>query len=82
MRSLRDKLQEEINALNKILADREREQAELSCVPDVSEEELTVIAGLIEFNAEKIRVLIKNITLYEDGNIEVVWNVDDFLRDD
>lgn len=82
MRSLRDKLQEEINALNDTLAVREKEQEELSHVPDVSEEELTVLVGLLEFNAEKIRVLIKNITLYEDENIEIVWNMDDFLRDD
>ena len=82
MRSLRDKLQEEINALNKILADREKEQAELSHVLDVSEEELTALAGLSEFNAEAIRVLVRNITLFEDGNIEIMWNTDDFLRDD
>ena len=82
MRSLRDKLQEEINALNEILVDREKEQEKLAYAPDVSEEELTVLAGLSEFNAETIRVLVKNITLYEDGNIEVVWNKDDFLKDD
>ena len=81
MRSLRDKLQEEINELNEILAAREREQAELSHVPDVSEEELTVLAELTEFNAETVRVLVKNVTLFEDGNIEIVWNTDDFLRD-
>lgn len=81
MRNLRDKLQEEINALNETLAVMEQELAELSHVPDVSEEELTVIAGLSEFNAEAIRVLVRNITLFEDGNIEIVWNMDDFLRD-
>ncbi len=51
-------------------------------MPDVSEEELTVLAGLSEFNAESFRVLIKNITLFEDGNIEIVWNMDDFLKND
>lgn len=81
MRNLRDKLQKEISALNEVLADREKEQAELFHVPDISEEELTVLAGLTEFNAEKIRVLVKNITLSEDGNIEIVWNMDDFLKD-
>lgn len=81
MRNLRDKLQEEINELNGSLAAREKEQAELSHVPDVSEEELTVLAGLSEFSAETIRVLVKNVTLFEDGNIEIVWNMDDFLRD-
>lgn len=80
MRNLRDKLQEEINVLNETLAARERELAELSPVPDVSEEELTVLAELSEFNAEAIRVLVKNVTLYEDGDIEIVWNTDDFLR--
>ena len=40
-----------------------------------------MLAGLTEFNAEKIRVLVKNITLSEDGNIEIVWNMDDFLKD-
>ena len=81
MRNLRDKLQEEINTRNETLAAREKEQAELSHVPDISEEELTVIAGLSEFNAERIRMLVKNITLYEDENIEIVWNTDDFFRD-
>lgn len=81
MRNLRDRLQEEINTLNETLAAREKELAALSSVPDVSEEELTVIAGLSEFNPEAIRVLVRNITLFEDGNIEVVWNMDDFLRD-
>ena len=81
MRNLRDKLQEEINALNETLAVREQKLAELSHVPDVSEEELRVLAGLSEFNVEAIRVLVKNITLYEDGNIEIMWNTDDFLRD-
>ena len=81
MRSLRDKLQEEINELNETLEVRERELKELSNVPDVSEEELTELAGLSEFNTEAIRLLVKNITLYEDGNIEIVWNTDDFLWD-
>ena len=81
MRNLRDRLQEEINALNETLAVRERKQAELSHVPDVSEKELTVLAGLSEFNVEAIRILVKNVTLYEDGNIEIVWNMDDFLKD-
>lgn len=80
MRSLRDKLQEEINELNETLAARKKEQAELSCVPNVSVEELTVLARLSEFNVEAIRVLVKNVTLYEDGNIEIVWNTEDFLR--
>lgn len=81
MRSLRDRLQEEINVLNETLVAREQELPELSHVPDISEEELTVIAGLSEFNVEAIRVLVKNITLYEDENIEIMWNTDDFLRD-
>ena len=50
-------------------------------MPDFSEKELTVLAGLSEFNAETVRVLVKNVTLFEDGNIEIVWNMDDFLRD-
>ncbi len=49
-------------------------------MPDVSEEELTVLAGLSEFSAETVRVLVKNVTLFEDGNIEIVWNMDDFLK--
>jgi len=81
MRSLWDRLQEEINVLNETLVAREQELAELSHVPDISEEELTVIAGLSEFNAEAIQMLVKNVTLYEDGNIEIVWNADDFLKD-
>lgn len=71
----------DVNELNETLAVREKEQVELSHVPDVSEEELAVLAGLSEFNAEKIRVLVRNITLFEDGNIEIVWNTDNFLRD-
>lgn len=81
MRNLWDRLQEEINVLNETLVAREQELAELSHVPDISEEELTVIAGLSEFNVEAIQMLVKNVTLYEDGNIEIVWNADDFLRD-
>ena len=81
MRSLRDNLQEEINALNGTLTTREKTQAELSHMPDISEEELTVLAGLSEFNPEAVNVLVKNITLYEDGNIKIVWNTDDFLKD-
>lgn len=81
MRNLRNKMQEEINALNETLAAREQKQTELSNTSDVSEEELTVLAGLSEFNAEAIRALVKNITLFEDGNIEIMWNTDDFLKD-
>lgn len=81
MRNLRDRLQEKINVLNETLVAMEQELAELSHVPDISEEELTVIAGLSEFNAEAIQMLVKNVTLYEDGNIEIVWNADDFLKD-
>ncbi len=80
MRNLRDRLQKEINVLNETLAVREEEQTELSHVPDISEEELTVLARLSEFNAESVQVLVKNITLFEDGNIEIVWNTDDFLK--
>ena len=81
MRNLRDRLQKEINVLNATLAGREQELSELSHVPDVSEEELTVLARLSEFNPETIRVLVKNVTLYEDGNIGIMWNTDDFLKD-
>ena len=81
MRDIRDKLQEEINELNETLAIREQELKELSHMPDVSEEELTILVGLSEFNAEAIRLLVKNIILFEDGNIEIVWNMDDFLQD-
>jgi len=81
MRKLRDELQEEINALNETLAVREQEQADLSDTPDVSEEALNVLSGLSVFNAKAVRVLVKNIILYEDGNIEIIWNMDDFLRD-
>ncbi|MCM1499686.1 MAG: recombinase family protein [Clostridium sp.] len=81
MRNLRDKLQEEINALNETLETMERNLGENSDIPDVSDEELTVLAGLSEFNAEPIQVLVKNIILNEDGNIEIIWNMDDFLQD-
>lgn len=81
MRNLRDRLQEEINELNETLVAWKKEQVELSHVPNVSEKELTVIAELPEFNAEAIRVLVKNITLFEDGNIEIIWNTDDFFGD-
>lgn len=68
--------------MNETLAVREKEQVELAHASDISEEELTVIAGLSVFDIKAIRVLVKNITLFGDGNIEIVWNVDDFLRDD
>lgn len=81
MREVRDRLQEEINALNETLAACEQEQTRLSNTPDDLEEKLTVFVGLPEFNAKLIQVLVKHIILYEDGNIEIIWNMDDFFRD-
>ena len=52
-------VQEEIKVLEEMLAAREKEQAELSHAPDVSEEELTVLAGLSVFDIKAIRVLVK-----------------------
>ncbi len=80
MRNLRDKLQEEINALNETLAAHEKELAVLSQMPDVSEDKVTLLAGLTEFNAEAVRVLVKSITLFEDGNMEIIWNIEDFIQ--
>lgn len=79
MQNIRNSLQEEINALNETLAAREQELAALSREPEVSVEELTVLAGLTEFSVDAIRVLVKNITLFDDGNIEIMWNMDDFF---
>ncbi len=81
MRNMRDKLQVEINGLNEMLAAIGQKQMGLSKMLDVSEKELTMLAVLSEFKVETVRVLVKNIILYEDGNIEIVWNMDDFLRD-
>jgi hypothetical protein len=81
MQTIRATLLAEINDLKEMLTVREHEIeiAEASS-SNVGEEELKTLAELPVFDEAAISELVKKIILYDDGNIEIIWNTDDFLQ--
>ena len=49
-----------------------------SCTEE-QEEWLDMIAGLEEFDADRLRSIIQQVNVYAEDKIEIVWNVDDFF---
>lgn len=43
------------------------------------EEWLDMVAGLEEFNADRLRCIIQQVNVYAEDKIEIVWNMDDFI---
>ena len=43
------------------------------------EEWLDMVAGLEEFNADRLRCIIQQVNVYAEDKIEIVWNMDDSI---
>ena len=51
------------------------------CINKAGEEETIELLSKMEtFDLDIIRQVVKRITMYDDGNIQFEWNVDDFLQ--
>jgi len=51
------------------------------CINKAGEEEtIELLSKMGRFDLELIRQVIKCITMYDDGNIQFEWNVDDFIQ--
>lgn len=51
------------------------------CINKAGEEETIELLSKMEtFDLDLIRQVVKRITMYDDGNIQFEWNVDDFLQ--
>ena len=51
------------------------------CINKAGEEETIELLSKMEtFDLDLIRQDVKRITMYDDGNIQFEWNVDDFLQ--
>lgn len=46
----------------------------------IDEEPAEVLSKMETFDLDLIRQVVKRITMYDDGNIQFEWNVDDFLQ--
>lgn len=46
----------------------------------IDEEPAEVLSKMETFDLDLIRQVVKRITMYDDGNIQFEWNVDDFYR--
>ena len=44
------------------------------------DENCRVVVQMETFDLDLIRQVVKRITMYDDGNIQFEWNVDDFLQ--
>ena len=44
------------------------------------EEPAELLSKMERFDLELIRQVVKRITMYDDGNIQFEWNVDDFIQ--
>ena len=49
-----------------------------SCIEE-QEGWLDMIAGLEEFDADRLRCIIQQVNVYAEDKIEIVWNMDDFF---
>lgn len=51
------------------------------CINKAGEEEtIELLSKMERFDLELIRQIVKCITMYDDGNIQFEWNVDDFIQ--
>ena len=51
------------------------------CINKAGEEETIELLSKMEtFDLDLIRQVVKRITMYDDGNIQFEWNVDDFIQ--
>ena len=46
----------------------------------IDEEPAELLSKMETFDLDLIRQAVKRITMYDDGNIQFEWNVDDFLQ--
>ena len=46
----------------------------------IDEEPAEVLSKMETFDLDLIRQVVKRITMYDDGNIQFEWNVDDFIQ--
>ena len=46
----------------------------------IDEEPAELLSKMERFDLELIRQVVKRITMYDDGNIQFEWNVDDFIQ--
>ena len=46
----------------------------------IDEEPAELLSKMETFDLDLIRQVVKRITMYDDGNIQFEWNVDDFLQ--
>lgn len=63
------------------LIDEKREEAERQDAGFGKEdtENLSVLSMLEEFDPDKIRLLVSQVLVYSEAEIEIIWNVDDFI---
>ncbi len=53
-------------------------QTQKSTNLEEDEECLNVLSLLDTFDQDQLRILISQVKVYDNQNIEIVWNVDDF----
>lgn len=81
MISERTRLTEHIGEIEIELHELESKIQLEQCIDKAGEEETIELLSKMEtFDLDLIRQVVKRITMYDDGNIQFEWNVDDFIQ--
>ena len=73
-------IKQQIEEMKKLIDEKMEEAARQKfCLDEQDAETLDALSVLDEFDPDKIRQLVSQVLVHSETEIEIVWNVDDFI---
>ena len=73
-------IRKQIEETQKLIDEKMEEAARQElCLEEQDAETLDALSVLDEFEPDKIRQLVSQVLVHSETEIEIVWNVDDFI---
>ena len=73
-------IKQQIEETKKLIDEKMEEAARQEfCLDEQDAETLDALSVLDEFEPDKIRQLVSQVLVHSETEIEIVWNVDDFI---
>ena len=73
-------IRKQIEETQKLIDDKREEEARQDAgFGKEDTEKLSVLSMLEEFDLDKIRLLVSQVLVHSEAEIEIIWNVDDFI---
>ena len=75
-------LKQKISDIEEQIAEKtEKLAAQKERCTEEQEEWLDMVAGLEEFDKDRLRCIIQQVNVYAEDRIEIVWNMDDLFSE-